>query len=80
MDDREIDERVEATLAQMHPKMKNLLFEKVMKEHIQEFMDEMVREGRAEHDPATDSYRMIREEFPPPDLKDFLRKKTEFEK
>jgi hypothetical protein len=80
MDDRELDERVAATFEMMHPKMKYLLFKKVMREHIQEFMDEMVRQGRAEHDPATGGYRMIREDFPPPDLKDFLRKKTALEK
>jgi hypothetical protein len=79
MDDKALDARVEAVYGMMHPKMKNLLVERVMKAHVQEFMDEMVRQGRAEHDAATDSYRMIREEFPPGDLKAFLRQKTESE-
>ncbi len=79
MDDKALDARVETIYAQMHPKMTDLLVDRAMKAHVQEFMDEMVRQGRAEHDPATDSYRMIREEFPPGDLKAFLRQKTESE-
>jgi hypothetical protein len=79
MDDRELDKRVDAVYEMMHPKMRDRLFDRKMKAHVQEFMDEMVRQGRAEHDPATDRYRMIREDFPPPDLKAFLQKKAEFQ-
>lgn len=79
MDDKELDKRVDAVYEMMHPKMRDRLFDRKMKAHVREFMDEMVRQGRAEHDPSTDRYRMNREDFPPPDLKAFLQKKAEFQ-
>ncbi len=80
MDDKALDARVDAVYEAMHPKMKDLLFKRSMRATVREFMAEMVRQGRAEHDPSTDRYRMIREDFPPPDLKDYLRRKAELQR
>jgi|GEM_PF-4612982 len=62
MNEKELDARAEAVWEQMHPKMKDRIRRKLLTECIQETLDEMVRDGSAVYDPATDRYGPIARE------------------
>ncbi len=71
--------RIDALWEGMHPRFKERHSDAWLKRALAEFMDNLVSEGGAEHDPETGRYRIAGDGFPTAEFWAFVKAKLEAE-